>query len=94
VTVHARAIESDKLGHPWLSLMLVDISPNLHFTSSVQSQSLNFVTGDVKIPFQEAQNKNCTTLSSREAEILYCIEKGLSSKKNANHIKYTSPAYT
>lgn len=84
-----RVIEFDKLGHPWLSLMLVDISPNQHFTGLVQFQLLNFVTGEVEIPFQNVHDKSSQILSSRELEILRCIENGLVSKEIAEKLQIT-----
>ena len=76
-------LELDNYGNMWLTLSVIDISPNQSIGEKIKAQLLNFRTGKI-IPFQE-ENKNdetvSVTLSQRETQILQLVKDGFLSKE-------------
>lgn len=78
-----QALELDKEGKVWLTLGVVDISPNQDSVAAVRTQLINYKTGElIKLP-----DENKTTLhqpielSAREKEVLGMVKDGLLSKE-------------
>jgi DNA-binding CsgD family transcriptional regulator len=70
-------LEADSRGNAWLSLGIIDISPNQDDFSGVRSQVLNFKTGRI-IDTQPAASFK---LTKREKEILSLVKEGYLSKE-------------
>jgi DNA-binding CsgD family transcriptional regulator len=75
-----QALELDTEGNVWLSLSIIDYSPNQESLDGVKCQLLNFKTGK-HIPFHQTQGKPQIDLTTREKEILEFVKKGLLSKE-------------
>ncbi len=77
-------LELDTLGNIWLSLGIIDISPDQKSLGGVNSQLLNFRTGTV-YPFAETlkiENEvQKPELTSREIQILNLVKEGYLSKE-------------
>ena len=77
-----QALELDQYGNVWLALSVVDHSPNQVISEGVNSQVLNFKTGEV---FSLVEDENTRTeeiqLTKRESEVLSLIKKGFLSKE-------------
>jgi DNA-binding CsgD family transcriptional regulator len=76
-------LELDTYGNIWLSLSIIDISPNQDNTETFKSQLLNFRTGKI-IPFKEEKKDPeliGVSLSKREIQILQMVKDGLLSKE-------------
>lgn len=78
-------LELDKQGNLWLTISLIDISPNQEEYEGVKSQLLNFKTGKI-IPFQESEKKTEVKLTKRETEILKLVKGGLLSKEISDRL--------
>ena len=85
ITEQIQILEIDKRGNIWLSLSIVDISLNQSPFSKVNSQLVNFKTGDIFSPLDKYFDKD-TILSQREIEILKWIERGKLSKEIAEYL--------
>lgn len=75
-----QTLELDQLGNLWLSISIIDFSPNQEKFEGVRSQLLNFRTGTV-VPFQNTNYKPRIELTSREKEILKLVKQGFLSKE-------------
>lgn len=75
-----QVLELDRFGNTWLSLSIIDISPNQDITEAVKSQLLNFKTGQI-IPFLQESEKSGQDLTQRELEILELVKDGYLSKE-------------
>ncbi len=75
-----QALELDRLGNTWLSISIIDFSPNQEKFEGVKSQLFNFRTGTI-VPFQNTNSKPRIELTSREKEILKLVKQGLLSKE-------------
>jgi DNA-binding CsgD family transcriptional regulator len=76
-------LELDIYGNIWLSLSIIDISPNQEINEGIKSQLLNFRTGKV-IPFEGEKKSNKTInigLTKKEIQILRMVKDGLLSKE-------------
>lgn len=73
-------LELDNNGNLWLSLGIIDISPNQENYNGVHSSIINYKTGEV-IPVSLAGKQGDTALSEREKEILLLIKDGMLSKE-------------
>lgn len=72
----------DNAGNIWLSLSIIDVSPNQHKTNKVSSRLLNFRAGNIiSLPASEAKRKHQHELTKREQEILQLVKDGLLSKE-------------
>lgn len=73
----------DRKGNVWLSLGVVDVSPNQDSSTLTRTQVLNFKTGQlIKLPVEKTTANNPTIgLSSREKEVLVMVKEGLLSKE-------------
>lgn len=77
-----QVLEFDRSGNIWLSLSILDVSPNQGTEGGVRSQLLNYRTGEVfPLPTPEA-----SSLSGREREILRLISRGKLSKEIADQL--------
>jgi len=77
-----QVLEFDRSGNIWLSLSILDVSPNQGTEGGVRSQLLNYRTGEVfPLPTPEV-----SSLSSREREILRLISRGKLSKEIADQL--------
>lgn len=71
----------DARGNVWLSLSIIDLSPNQQLHEPLKSQLLNFKTGQI-IPFEEDNDTNHNiTLTPREKEVLALVRDGFLSKE-------------
>ncbi|MFZ4741860.1 MAG: response regulator transcription factor, partial [Bacteroidales bacterium] len=77
-------LELDAKGNIWLSMSIIDISPNQEIQEGLKAQVLNFKTGKI-IPFQEEAAKEkdeaSVALSKREIQILQMVKDGYLSKE-------------
>ncbi len=80
VTEEMQIIETDPAGNPWLSMSIVNISPDQEEPFIVKSQLVDTNTGDTFTPLDEMYDRD-TILSGREIEILKKISQGLISKE-------------
>ena len=81
-------LELDKYGNVWLSMSVVDISPNQNIEEGFKSQLFDFRTGRL-IPFQDKKKSEesiGTTLSKREIQILRMVKNGLLSKEISDNL--------
>jgi DNA-binding CsgD family transcriptional regulator len=72
-------LELDRQGNMWLSLSIIDISPNQDDYSGVKSQVVNFKTGQL-LPIKFGNDEK-PELSTREKEVLSLVKHGLLSKE-------------
>lgn len=78
-----QTLELDKRGNVWLSLGIIDLSPNQDSGTSVRTQMVNFKTGNF-IQFPSVSTPivaQRVRLSAREKEVLAMIKEGLLSKE-------------
>lgn len=80
ITEEMQIIENDKSGTPWLSMSIVNISPDQEEPFIVKSQLIDLKTGDVFTPLDEMYDHD-TILTPRELEVLKKISQGLLSKE-------------
>jgi DNA-binding CsgD family transcriptional regulator len=78
-----QALELDKKGNVWLSLGVIDISPNQDVENTIRSQVINFKNGNIiPLPPDDIDLKNPgIELSPRERQILGLIKDGHPSKE-------------
>jgi DNA-binding CsgD family transcriptional regulator/PAS domain-containing protein len=81
-------LELDKSGNMWLSLGIIDISPNQETNIGVRSQIINFKTGKfIELPTEKVTaEKQGIELSSREKQILHLIKEGYLSKEISDQL--------
>ncbi len=76
-----QVLELDKKGNLWLTLSILDISPNQkNMHEGLKSELMNFRTGKT-IPFFGTKEEITTTLTKREIEVLKLVKEGLISKE-------------
>lgn len=75
-----QVIERDVDGSLWLSLGVMDISPDQNEFNGVKSQILNYKTGEIFSVQNFMEEHEDNPLSTRETEVLRMVGKGLSSK--------------
>lgn len=80
ITEEMLIIETDTTGEPWLSLSIVNISPNQEEPFIVKSQLIDTMAGDTYTPLDNMYDRD-TILTPREIKILKEISKGLLSKE-------------
>lgn len=80
ITEEMQIVETDRYGNPWLSLSIVNLSPDQDEPFIVKSQLIDTTTGDTFIPLDEMYDRD-TILTAREIEILKKISQGLLSKE-------------
>ena len=77
-----QVLETDALGNAWLSLSVLDISPNQSPLDRVESKIMNFKTGEVMpLPSYPEYEQQCVTLTTREKDVLRHVRDGLLSKE-------------
>lgn len=69
-------------GNLWLTLGIIDLSPNQEPYEGVKSQIINYKTGKIH-PFPESPDatETAVTLTKREKEVLQLVKEGLLSKE-------------
>lgn len=80
ITEEMQIIETDRSGAPWLSMSIVNISPDQQEPFIVKSQLVDTKTGDTFTPPDDMYNHD-TILTTRELEVLQKISQGLLSKE-------------
>lgn len=80
VSEQHQVLEQDALGNIWLSLAVIDISPDQSVNAGVKYQIINFHTGDLILLRPEA-GESAVRLTARETEILKMIGAGKLSKE-------------
>lgn len=74
-----QALELDTYGNVWLTLGVIDISPDQTDLSGIKSQIFNYKTGRV-VPLP-ATSEELVNLSKREREVLQLVKDGYLSKE-------------
>lgn len=80
-----KLLELDQSGNPWLSLSILDISPDQDLTSLCRYRLVNTQTGEL-YHFPSSKLITEHKLSFREQEILQLLAKGLISKQIADKL--------
>lgn len=83
-----QVLELDDRGNLWLTLSILDLSPNQDLQEGLKSQLFNIKTGEI-IPFQKGSDEGLgvvPTLTHRELEILEMVNKGLLSKEISHRL--------
>lgn len=83
ITEEMQIIETDPTGIPWLSMSIVNISPDQQEPFIVKSQLIDTKTGDTFTPLDDMYDRD-TILTARELEVLQKISHGLLSKEIAD----------
>lgn len=83
ITEEMQIIESNKFGAPWLSMSIVNVSPDQEEPYIVKSLLIDTKTGDTFTPLNDMYGRD-TILTTRELEILKKISQGLLSKEISN----------
>lgn len=76
-----QVIERDENGRLWLSLGVMDISPDQNEFNGVKSQIINYKTGEIFSVQNFMREHEDNPLSLRETEVLKMVGEGLSSKE-------------
>jgi DNA-binding CsgD family transcriptional regulator len=80
-----KLLELDQFGNVWLSMSVLDLSPDQDLTSLCRYRLVNTLTGELyHFPTSELISEN--KLSLREKEILQLLAKGLISKQIADKL--------
>jgi len=79
-------IEHDDNDNLWLSLSVIDISPDQSDFEGVKSQIINYRTGEFLSVEKLVEGKSGNPLSPREVEILKMVSDGLPSKEIAEQL--------
>ncbi len=77
-------LELDAKGNVWLTLGVIDISPDQEDFQSIKSQVFNYTTGQVVSAYTDTEN--VPSLSKREVEVLQFVKNGLLSKEISNKL--------
>lgn len=80
-----KLLELDKYGNAWLSMSILDISPDQDLTALCRYRLINTLTGEL-YQFPSAEEISGHKLSFREKEILQMLAKGLISKQIADQL--------
>ena len=83
ITEEMQIIEADPAGNPWLSLSIVNISPDQEEPFVVKSRLVDTRTGDTFTPLDDLYDRDLI-LTAREVDILKKIARGLLSKEIAD----------
>ena len=83
ITEEMQIVEADPSGNPWLSLSIVNISPDQEEPFIVRSQLIDTKTGDTFTPLDDLYDRDAI-LTPREIDILKKISQGLLSKEIAD----------
>lgn len=81
-----QVLELDSQGNIWLSLCLIDISPDQNRDQGVKSSIVNFKTGELIWEDMANEEVEQPVLSVREKEILSLIKEGFQSKEIAQKL--------
>lgn len=82
ITEQFFVLETDQQGNAWLTLSVVDVSPNQSAPFKVCSRLVNHKSGDVFSPIDEYYDSE-KILSHREVEVLSLVAQGMLSKEIA-----------
>lgn len=80
ITEQMQFLEFDRLGNLWLTLSIVEISPNQSEPFLVNSKYVNTITGETFNPLDAFYNKD-SVLTKKETEVLRHIGDGKLSKE-------------
>lgn len=80
-----KLLELDKYGNPWLSMSILDLSPDQDLTTLCRYRLVNTQTGEL-FNFPSAEEISGHKLSFREKEIIQLLAKGLISKQIADKL--------
>ncbi|MBI9038303.1 MAG: hypothetical protein JEY97_09240 [Bacteroidales bacterium] len=83
VVEQQQLLELDNYGNLWLTLSIIDISPNQEINKGINSQLLNFRTGKI-IPYEIEEKSDEIVnvgLTNREIQILRMVKEGFLSKE-------------
>lgn len=86
VTEQHLCLENDKHGNVWLSLSMLDVSPDQNLEAPAQSRLFNFKTGELFLFPPPGENLQDDLLTKREKEILELLASGLISKQIADKL--------
>ncbi|MEO6287556.1 MAG: LuxR C-terminal-related transcriptional regulator [Dyadobacter sp.] len=86
VTEQHQVLEQDASGNIWLSLGIIDVSPNQSDFTQVKFQITNFHTGEL-VQLQKSNPSESIHLTFREKEILEMIGKGKLSKEISSQLE-------
>lgn len=79
-----QVLESDAYGNIWLTLSIIDVSPDQEISVGLKSKLLNYKTGKF-LPFGEENTKTkeelSVALTQREKQVLQMVRDGLLSKE-------------
>ncbi len=75
-----QALEFDKSGNVWLSLSVLDISPDQGTFPGVKSKLMNYKTGEY-FSIQDLASPQPINLTRRELEVLKLVKNGMLSKE-------------
>ncbi|HRY33992.1 MAG TPA: response regulator transcription factor [Bacteroidales bacterium] len=78
-------MELDPSGYPWLTLCLLDISPDQDLDRPCRNCLINLQNGDI-FTFRDFNPDEDSLLTKRETEILHLISKGFVSKQIADRL--------
>ncbi len=78
-------MELDSGGHPWLTLCLLDISPDQDTGLPCRNRLVNLRNGEI-FSFRDISEEEESLLTRREAEILHLISLGYLSKQIADRL--------
>ncbi|UZR99699.1 LuxR C-terminal-related transcriptional regulator [Chondrinema litorale] len=83
-----QVLEMDNFGNMWLSLSVVDVSPNQNNSDEVKGQLINIKTGEVQTISEQNQSTDLSKklLTEREAEILNLVKEGYLSKEISDNL--------
>jgi DNA-binding CsgD family transcriptional regulator/PAS domain-containing protein len=86
VTEQHQVLEQDASGNIWLSLGIIDVSPNQSDFTKVKFQIINFHTGEL-VQLQKNREPDSIRLTIREKEILEMIGDGKLSKEISSQLE-------
>ena len=81
-----QALELAPAGQVWLTLGVIDISPNQDHSTQVRSQMFNYKTGRIYDLSPKAAASADIDLTRREREILQLVKEGLLSKEISDRL--------
>ena len=77
-----QSLELDRKGNLWLTLGIIDMSPNQDGSTAVRSQIVDFKTGElIRLPDEKKMRTDPVILSLRERQVLEMVKEGLLSKE-------------
>ena len=81
-----QVLELDPRGAVWLSLSMLDVSPDQDIRCEVQSKLMNYATGEIYRLPEFCGNEAVSPLSRREKDVLRLVSEGLYSKEISDRL--------